>query len=483
MDRLHVAARLDRLTATVTETHQAIQKLEDYVNDTRKTLQNGNVDALVSADVSRVFRSRVEASDSMVASLTDASTTEIRLMGISLGDLVHPDSRSSLAAGWSKVERRLRDFGENGGPIHVRVLLAAPGSIGTRLLGVDAKQETAGSGDWHLPGSPQSLDEKITAVARHLLTLQTAVSQTSGKEFELRFYRSVPQFFLCATNNRSYVHPYYLPGGERVLDPIVMSFSAEAERHRAAQRHFDVVWSYGSLLAKDVLVSSLPGIELGMARSGATDVFVDPESVRKRIVELLRGARRRVWIQAMTLEAFRSAPIDREMEEIARRTDLDVRLIVLDPVGEAAFTKTFREYITPPDVTFKDYRRDKQAHRDTRMYRSIEASIIWFQQLAQRSSAGSLRFHKSNFSSNMFLFIVDDVALVEQYHYGKAPGVVPDAMVPMLLAEEMPTVEYHRPGTMLVTRQVTFDPLQVLESHFSFIFDHLSVRLPQRPKV
>jgi hypothetical protein len=163
------------------------------------------------------------------------------------------------------------------------------------------------------------------------------------------------------------------------------------------------------------------------------------------------------------------------MEEIARRAGLDVRLVVLDPTGETAFTKTFHEFLVlHPDATIKYYRRDKQAHRNTRMYHSIEASIVWFQQLAQRSS-GSLRLHKSNFSSNMFLLIVDDVALVEQYHYGKAPGVAPDAMVPMLLAEEMPTLEYHEPGTMLFTRQATLDPLQVLESHFLFIFDHLSL--------
>jgi hypothetical protein len=453
----------------------ALHGMDWAVNDTRRTIEKDNIEALASAGISRVFRSRIEASDSMVSSMRDDATTELRLMGISLGDLVHPGSRSSLTAGWSRIEDRLRHGNDNSGPLQVRVLLAAPGSTGTRLLGIGAQWHATGTADWHLPRVPDSLDQVILAVAWQLRRLAAAVPQTSETSFELRFYRSIPQFFLCATNKSTYVHPYYLPSGERVLDPVVMSFSAEAARHRAAQRHFDVIWSHGSVPADEVLVSSLLGIEPGMAQSGGSEVFVDPESVRKRVVELLHGARRRVWIQAMTLEAFRSSPIDREMEEIARRAGLDVRLVVLDPTGETAFTKTFHEYLLlHPGATVKDYRRDKQAHRNTRMYHSIEASIVWFQQLAQRSS-GSLRLHKSNFSSNMFLLIVDDVALVEQYHYGKAPGVAPDAMVPMLLAEEMPTLEYHDPGTTLFNRQATLDPLQVIESHFLFMFDHLSL--------
>jgi hypothetical protein len=401
---------------------------------------------------------------------------EIRLLGLSLTTWFG-GRKNSRGPDWPSVQLERLLLGVAPGTAgrkgtRVRVLLVDPACLSLRLLAHGAGGE---SGE-----ELARLRNEICEVAGHLSRLSRDVARLrNGNSLQVRFYRAVPPFFLFAARQGVFTRSYYhgLAADPRAAaSAAVWQFSAQSAAYQATCRHFDAIWDTGSVPCEEFLQHKAIGPDQGIGESGIVNIYTDRESAQERIRWLISHARRRVWIQGVSLSHHLSPPLEEVMLGLLQKDSVDTRVLILDPDSDQAARKSYRDYLLDQDGTavidYETYVHDKQLHSASQFYGRLRHSAQRFENMGAKAPAGNFQVRQYACAPTSYILIADDHALIEQFHYGKPVDAGGSIKAQLQLAREMPLIEYSRPGSGLFPAKAWLNPLAVIEDHFSQVFEH-----------
>lgn len=439
-------------------------------------LRSRTNDALRLMGVVDILRSTEDVAAKITACLTDPAVTDVRVLGLSLGTFFG-GRRYSQGPDWpgQRLERLL--LGEESNPvrnegIRVRVLLIDPACLSLRLLTHGAAGE---SGEELV-----RLRNEIHEVADHLNRLSKEVARRrNANSLQVRFYRAAPPFFLFAARQGVFTHSYYhglAADPRRIASAAVWHFSAESAAYRASCRHFDAIWDTDSVPCGDFLLHGAIGTDQGIGESGIVNIYTDRESAQERIRWLISNARKRVWIQGVSLSHHLSPPLEEVMLGLLQAGSVDTRVLILDPDSDQAFRKSYRDYLLDQDgstiIDYDTYVQNKYLHNTSQFYSRLRHSAQRFESMSSKATAASFQVRQYACAPTSYILIADDHALIEQFHYGKPVHAGGSIKAQLQLAREMPLIEYVRPASDLFASKPWLNPLAVIEDHFSQVFEH-----------
>jgi hypothetical protein len=462
------ASRFRAFDATLGRLVERVEDIQTEVRAHDERTSQPNARALEDVGITTVYPTREHARNDIRATLSDPSINEIRLLGISLNDLFR--NGSSLHPVWSLIESAVR--GErvltNGNAISIRILALDPYSMGARLF-------AGGLTDSDTTERTARLHHEVEYTADRLMFPEQQLrTQTSPEiSLELRLYRLPPHVFVCATDKTTFVQPYYLSRPEVQARAPIWRCESRAALHDFLKEHFNMIWNSASVTPSELLKRHEWGVDRGLHDSEIVNIYTDASAAQNRMRWLLSNAKERVWIQGVSLAPMFRPELYRVMHDLVTRSSVEVKLLILDPYCEQAYLKTYREYLAGIGGSglfseWEDYRRDESMHPTTRVFQGIQHAINEVRRLAEdaRSPNFEIRLYAS--TPVAYMLIVDDRALVEQYHFGKVSGT----HAPLQLTEEMPLIEFRRPSSES-TASATPNPFTILEDHFTFVFEQL----------
>ena len=479
---LDTANRNDQ--ARITAEHLAsvsatISDLSARVLEHDRRTDHALIASLDSIGIAKVYAGLGEAAPTLIESLNDSSTHQILLLGVSLEDFVRPGEHADLHQAWRTVEDQIKrgHRDSSSGSLHVKVLLLDPNSAGAQLLchdNTEAERQEKTS----------RLRNDVDYVARRLIQLTRLQLADVHNEvtLEVRFYRVLPQMFLCATDRRAFSHPYLVPrAGDSDQSGPVFQFELGSAMHRRVVTHFDLLWE-AAVPAAQARRDFADGTDRGLHQSGISNIYTNSVRARERIIRLIESAENRIWIQGISLYPMLMSAVTRAIEDAVQRRGVDIRLLILDPDCEQAISKSYQELVaTRADASvgesWERYRRDPATHRRSQLYNMIRESIRRAIEIGGPADPNRYQVRLYDSAPGSYLLLVDDRGLVEQYHYGAEPR---SHRSPLELAEEMPLVEYQAEGSNLFPTDGGHRPFSFLENHFDFVFTQLS--RPAQPR-
>jgi hypothetical protein len=434
-------------------------------------------DVLDRIGVADVFTSPDETMAGISAVLADPAVTEIRLLGLSLGTWFggRRNSRRADLPG-QQLESLLRGTAADSprrGNIHVRVLLLDPACLSLRLLTHGAGSEATEELD--------RLRNEISEIAEHLARLSREVAnQRNGNSLQVRFYRSTPPFFLFISDRGVFVRSYYygLAADHRAA---IWHFNAQSVAYEATGRHFDVLWDTDSTPCNEFLQHKSIGSDQGVSESGIVNIYTERNSAQERIRWLITHAKKRVWIQGVSLSHHLSPPLEEVMLRLLRNSTIDTRILILDPDSDQAVRKSYRDYLLDLDgnnpIEYDEYLQDKKLHHSSDIYDRLQHSVQRFRSMSLKAGGANFQVRQYSCAPTSYILIADDHVLIEQFHYGKPVDVSNSIQAQLQLAREMPLVEYIRPHSGLFPPKPGLNPLAVIEDHFTQVFEHFGSRI------
>jgi hypothetical protein len=449
-DQLAELARIRRSVDHFGE--QTLGTLRDVAERVRRrdqaeahaTTQNVNADALARAGVSRAYATRVDAYRELATLLREGDTATVRIAGVRLASFV----RYSTGP-WTQLLAAIR---ERPGDLVIRVLLIDPFCEAAWRL-------THPRGDGTNPTVLETeLRRQVYLTADRLLAQAAELAREApGVSLDVRLYQADPLAFTVVTDQAAYVQPYL---GGRSQVPVLV-YPPGGDGYGTVISRFDEIWatrsrSYGSVVERHEL-----GIAAGVRQSGIRNIYKQAQLADARVAAMIRSADRRVWIQGISLKATFNRELDDAMDTLVGRTDVDVRLLVLDPDCEQAYFKTYSLF-QGRFASFAEYRaQGEELHRQTELYHDIQESLRRIRRtIADGAGHFSLRTYRS--APQAFVLIADDRALVEQYHYAPTR---PGQDLRDLRLTQLPLIEVG-PGPSSV--------YPVLCDHYDFVFTSLA---------
>lgn len=482
----------------------ALQEIRDGIEAQTKDFVTAAalLESMRQSGVTRSYESRSLASKDMAQDLMEPGVSEIRLIGISLNDFVRPGDQPELNAAWRSLETLIRgdrSLTDRGSGLDIKALIIDPYCLGAQLRSHgESRAPAAVAGRLHA---------EVLQTAEHLFELEKLARQLREKtlvSFEFRLYRLPPILFLCRTDNVSYVQQYYFWASRYAAVPIpVLRYRGRPERkwsdtlHGQMSDHFDWIWERGSISAREFLEGKAVGTDKGLLQSAVANVFTDPNEARERMLWLIQGAKKRVYMQGISLHSFFAhGPLLQAIAKLADRDNIEVRCLILDPQSEQAKYRAYREHLFGnPNRTFEEFCANNELYLESSLYRDTNHTIENFRlAISPRLKADDPRNPKFQMrvydsAPACFLLIVDDSVLIEQYHYGKIlPGrgdYPPDQVdYPVILGKDMPLVEYSHESLGLYETDTLRNSFELLKDHFRFVFERCArpLDLTSRPQ-
>jgi hypothetical protein len=432
------------------------------------TSRGGIEKALQGAQVADLYATREAAAEEILQSVLDPSIREIRLLGVTLREFRTDGGGGTFQGAWRVITDYINGERERAGELDIRILIVDPDSFGAQLRGYG---ETGGESNDLLRG----------AVAQTIRQLRTLSSSVEDVRIAARLYHTAPILFMLATDRLAFVQPYYFWGsGERMPMPV-FRFSAEAMLHKGLVEHFDIVWEHASAPLSKVR-NHWADPEIGMLQAGALNVYTDLDKARERLIYLMNQANERIWLQGISLDSFCLQDQLHAALERAHRRGVDVRLLFLDPDSEQARYRSYREHLlqttTPTELAYEEYCK-ASIHEDSVLVGRTEMSL-------RQALNSNFAVRVYDAAPGSFVAIIDDNALLEQYHYGSVQErwVGGDRQRP-ILGKEVPLVEFSSRRGKIAEASVD-DPSMLpppttalLEDHFRFVFERVA-RDPRR---
>jgi hypothetical protein len=461
------AALEDRLTELTAE-------VRAYELRTRAT------DSLAQMGVVDVLRSPEDVAAHISTVLAGPAPGDIRLLGLSLHALFgggrHPGSPDWPDRQLSRLLLDEDSAPARRGSIHVRVLLVDPACLSLPLLAHGARGDQGLDLD-HLRRETEEAAHRLDRLGKQV------ARRRNGNSLQVRFCRALPPFFLFATPQGMLTSSYHdsLPADPGAAgSAATWQFRSGSAAYQARCRHFDALWDTDSVPGEELLSHKAIGTDQGIGESGILNIYTSRESAQARIGWLVENARRRVWIQGVSLSHHLNPPLEKEMLGLLARS-LDTRILILDPDSEQAVRKSYRDYLLDQDgdavIDYDTYARDARLHKASQVYGRLRHSLQWFESLSAKATAGNFHVRQYACAPTSYILIADDHALVEQFHYGKPVDAEGSIEAQLQLAREMPLIEYGKPGSKLFAAQPWLNPLAVVEDHFSQVYEHFGYPL------
>ena len=441
--------------------------------------------AMRESAIAQVYPSRSQAADDMARAARNPKVNRVELIAVSMNSFIREPG--DLREAWRHLEEMIlgkKPLPGKNGRLDIRVLIIDPNCFGAQLRS---------QGESRVPGTiAGQLQTEATETAVHLLRLKQSapgVDQT-GVSFDFRLYRTPPIFFLFHTNVASYLQPYYF-WSYRQLDTDapnpVLCFKGRPESPWASafqdqlDDHFQWLWKYAAVTAEEVLVEGQHGLERGLRSANAINVFDNPEDGRQRILSVLASARKRVFIQGISLDSFfdQGSPLFYSIARLAKAGEVDIKCLILDPESDQAKYRAYREYLLGGrEISFDDFVNNRDLYRRSQLFRDTQSTLENIRLALAPIADHHFQIRLYHSAPACFMLLADDRVLVEQYHYGKVPDG-PEGF-PVILGKQMPLIEYGPADGDLYKPDRTRSPVKLLEDHFLFVFNRCS-KPPDEP--
>ncbi len=474
---------LDRIWL-FSDVQEELDRMAERVDSRIEGLTNASqsLEAMNQAGIVHLYADRASAEDDMCNDLIASDVRHIRFIGISLNDFVRGPRNKPLHKAWLAIEDYIKIPRKNNEVIDIKILIIDPECIGAELRSMAE----------HVDGDapPDRLYDHVTMAAHKMYDLMKCAESNPSVNFECRMYRVAPQSFLLRTDNACYVQPYHFWHRRYDATPIPIlryrriSQSAETkvyDMHAEMLKHFDWVWQWASIPVKDFLKNHVVGFDTRMNRCGAVNVYIDPDKAWKRIIHLLRNAKKCVDIQGITLNSFFQldkiiAP-DHPIRKLIDDDKVKIKVLLLDHAYESdqARFRSYREYLLTHDsIPLGEY--TKEMHKMSRLFSDTEKTIAAikkviadFIRVKPKDWSPPIEVRKYNSAPVAFVLRIDETILVEQYQYG-------NTMVNReILSRDMPLMEFRslndHPLKGLINLSFERSPYLLMEDHLKFVWN------------
>jgi hypothetical protein len=105
-------------------------------------------------------------------------------------------------------------------------------------------------------------------------------------------------------------------------------------------------------------------LDKGLRQSGVINVFDDPSDAKKRILSLIAGTKRRLYLQGFSLRSFFNGEdsLYWTIKDLAEQkdTDIDIKILLINPNSEQAIYRSYREYRLEDPRAKMSYERFKE---------------------------------------------------------------------------------------------------------------------------
>ena len=425
--------------------------------------------------MSRMYLKRDDAIEDIKQDLANLNLSKIRLVGISLNDFVRD---GGVFHGIWKIVTEYIQGGRTppnaDRKLAVQVLIIDPICLGAHLRSKGEHRESKAV-------VQSRLAKDVDFTKDSLFELEEAVMRNGPEadvSFSFRLYQFPPMFFLLSTDAASYIQPYYF---WRSRDPAIplplMRYSGNSLLHNGLNDHFEWIWNKASISSTEYFDQYQLGLDKGLRQSGVINVFDDPNDAKKRILSLIAGTKKRLYLQGFSLRSF----FDGEnilywtIKDLAEQkdTDIDIKVLLINPSSEQALYRSYREYrLENPRVKMSYERFKEDTYKSAQLYRDTERSVRWLRKIVPSDAKFCFRWYDT--APYCFMLMVDDSVLVEQYHYGKVGPLVGTK----ILGTDMARYEYAREPRDLYDTDKPLQTYQLWESHFDFVFNECAQEIP-----
>lgn len=448
--------------------------------------QSSALSSLYACSVTNVYQHRRDSAIDMTNDI-ERGITHLELMGISLNDFVR--TGSPLHDVWERI-REILDNSTNHDEmkIKIRVLILHPDCLGAELRSIAE----------HRKGSTIAgrLRQDVKSTAGHLQEIERK-TKTNSYIFEARLYTVTPSLFLYRTDFASYVQQYYFwrSRSKQAEVPLFRYGKTQPEENRSIHEqmgdHFDWIWQNSSISLTEFLEGNQTGRDKGLIRAKCNNVYNSTASCKKRMLWLLENANYQVKLIGISLKSFFNEPFYEVLQQIADKGNLKTfQILIIDRDSRQAKFRSYREYLLcgkscDTGITYDDYRK-KSLHPESDLYRDTEASLRKFDDRFAGRQNIEVRIYDC--APSCFALIVDDNAMVEQYHYGKSRSSVDERRI---LGKDMPVYEYIEEPLFCIERESNIGifpaedkeqrrdlegrkPYELIVDHFNHIWNHYS---------
>lgn len=460
----------DKVTETIKK-HDELMKDELFRHDKcvqseikSITHSSSSLIALSDVNASRIYDKRNKASEDILTAIQSGDIDRIQLIGISLNDITR-DENTDFHKIWKTLLGILEGRYEirHNSKLKIQMLIIDPASEGAYLRA--SAEETE--------GAPSRLYRDVWGSMEKFYSTKKKV--TEFVEFDVKLYRLPPILFMIRTNNVSFVQQYYFrPSHETTVSIPVLKYhrsdtSNEITVHDELENHFNWIWDSASISLEEYIEGYSRGTFRACINANISNIFLE-ERIREiqdknrsrigRLKHLIGKTKKRLWIKGITLTSYFSleSELYKVILKVCKQSDIDVRILLLDPECRQAKIRSFREYLLRHhDADLDSF--DQTKREGERLYREANVTLdnIKYGLIPYLSEESKKNIQVGVYSSapEAFLLLTDDYVLVEQYHYGQ---IVADTGV---LGRNVPLVEYEKQGDGIYN---------IFEDHYNYVF-------------
>lgn len=345
-----------------------------------------SLEAMNELNIVRVYSQRKDACKDIEKDIQKDDISQINISGVSLNDFVGGTDRD-LNPIWRIIKeyingsrklprsRKLQKGKESATPkLDIRVMVVDPNCWGAMLRSYGENCKPG--------GSLSRLPNDVMGTINDLRVLEESAKKNqerTGVTFHLHLYRLPPQLFLISTDKVSYIEPYHFWSSRGISMPLFRCGDSQSDGdtdisnlHRGMKDHFDLIWKLGAIESSAFRDEGCIGVDEGLYQSGIVNVFQDHKEARLRLLWLLQHAKRRVYIQGITLRSFFDGKVlNRAINELVERGNVEIKILLLDPQSDQARYRSYREYLLNNPVM----RRETFGHERTFMSRLTSIEI------------------------------------------------------------------------------------------------------------
>ncbi len=437
--------------------------------------------AMSELNILQIYAKRQDAGADIEQDIQAPGISRIYVIGISLNDFVGGDRYFNTI--WTKLQRYVT--GESALPkgtsqLDIKILIVDPHCYGAHLRSFGENRRPG--------GSLSRLYNDVAGMINDLGALEETAQQKQHQtnvSFAFRLYRIPPQLFLFATDKVSYIEPYYFwsTRAPEASMPLIRCSSGQStdtnrviQLHTGMHEHFQLLWEYASVPSSAYREEHAIGADEGQYQCGIVNIFQDHHEAKPRLLWLLQRAKKRIFIQGISLKSYfdgyaLNAAINEHLEDSA--SPVEFRVLLLNPDGEQAKYRSYREYLlNNPQMKREDYWSDLGLHERSDLYRDTRRTIERIHTMNSRNNR-KIDFRLYDSAPACFMLLIDDIVLIEQYHYGSMHSH-PLTTVNIILGADTALVEYHRPDQKrpnLYADRVEIDTVGLMEDHFHFVYN------------
>lgn len=443
---------------------------------------SASLEAMGHSGISRIYADRDEAAPDMKAALLDSETTIIRIIGISLNDIVEGLNKH-LAEAWQTLVKFIEGTEAIPHPekgLNIRILIIDPNCIGAQLRSNgEARAQISNKG---------RLYKDVTHAIGILHELQTKLKQNTVPTtvtFECHVYRLPPILFLCLVDHACFVQQYHFWSDRLKNTPVPMVEYLSTERapgmypmHSQMQQHFDWIWEKASIPVERYVLAHEVGVDEGVTGCGLVNVFMDKAIAAKRMEYLIKSAESHIFVQGVSLKSlFGTGDLSTAMKTKVFDGNVPIRVLILNPNSEQAKYRAYRERLLQQDdsdETFQEYMLSDQHSTSDLLNdtdRTLKTIRLWKAERTRKAAPWTCKLGVRLYDSapSSFMLCVDDTVLVEQYNYGKIIPEVNDAPAANL-GTDMPLLEFQCLPSDLYKTNGLRSPFGLQVDHFRFAY-------------